>query len=129
MSATILLVVHSDGLTFDLNLIARHLLSEYVLLLIGLLIAVDVFLDTYVIRNKEGFFWKFARFGWGLVFVTAVIIFFGGVGAMFVSEIMPEIVKIAAIFALFLLFLVRFLSYVKVKSVRPIHEVTPVDAG
>lgn len=128
MSATILLVIHADGLTFDLDLIARHIVSRYVPLLIGVLIVVDIFLDTYVIRNRSGFFWRYRRFSWGMVVLFGVVTFFASIGATFLGDDMPGIMRVATLFALFLLFMVRMLSYIKIKEVRPVAGPIPVVA-
>ncbi len=128
MGATVLLVVHSDGLTFDISLIASHLMGNFTPLLIGLLILVDIALDTYIIGNADGIFRKRPGLALKLVVLTIIVSFFGAIISQVFSEISPDIVKIAAGFALVLLFLVRLLSYIKITEVDDLRLPTQVDA-
>lgn len=128
--AALILIVHSDALIWDIAKICAHLLNQYTLLLLGLLVLVDIALDVYVLKSHDNFFARFPNLAWKFGCGIGVVVFVLSVVASMMREKYPDFAVLSAVLALSLLFLLRFFSYIRFQElVAPPAPSKPVAEG
>lgn len=115
----LLLLVHNDALSLKFNDIANHILGNYSLLLIGMLVFVDVLLDVYLVGSRNSFFTKWP-ISWAIMIIVLLLAFVFTV----VGQSSPDWKELCAAAGLSCLFLIRMVSYLKVANLTPV----PVNA-
>lgn len=117
LSCSLLLLLLSDGFTFSVKLVATHVIGDFSILIVGLLILIDVALDTYVIGNPDGLLQRWPKIALGLFLMCTIGVALSCAFAQFIQPNFNDADIFFAGVSIFLLFLIRTASYVKVRDV------------
>jgi len=121
---TLLIIAFREATSFQVAVFAPYLISNYSLIFIGMLIALDIWIDVRLagsvhnLFNRYTFLWRILIVLIGLV--TALTMY---------ADTAPEHAELCAAIGLTILFLIRLASYLKPGRWKPIGVSTSSSIG